>query len=227
METGSGIWQDGLFSHDMHKDLKKTEFIFKIVGIVPKRLALKSAIQLDLIKHSLKSEIHSNLEILHPNRIFLRIPPIDKLHTLATRKASDLSLTHPLRDIFEAGKTLNWLKKNQKAIYTEFLSKKAALISSYKPSALKWVANNITAKALKTWTSEQLSKDVKQYREALTLSGDKKAIRDSYITYHYHLYRTISQIADIQLKRHASGLVSDAKKDGLRLIWNGSKKCNI
>ncbi len=223
-KPGSGIWKDGYYSHDLHQDLKKTEFVFKIIGIVPKKFAVKSAIHLDLIKHSLKSEIHSNFHILHPNKIFLRIPPISKAYSSLKSKLTYLGASlgsNPLKEIFTAAHDAKWLQQNKQTILASFSSKKATLISSYKKPVLQWIDNNITAKSLKTWTSSQLSSDLKQYKKALSVAGDQRDLRDGYIAYRYHLDRSLKFFAQIKLKRTASGLIARAKEDGLRLDWDG------
>ncbi|WP_415410563.1 hypothetical protein ACLM45_03310 [Synechococcus sp. A10-1-5-9] len=230
-EATAWFFTGGLvFNNVIIKDEMKLIFVFKIIGIFPKKLALKSAVHLDLLKHSLKSDIHSRLHILHPNKYLLQIPSISKAYDKAEFKIAKGKAffdSNPVQALAEANKAYN----NRSEIISH---EKAALITyekSAKVAAYKWIYINVTAKSLEAWSKSQLSTDLSQYKFVRSLAGDHRLLRDGYISYRYHLKRDLSYLSKKELRRKETALISKlrttANNDGYFISWNGFYAKNV
>jgi hypothetical protein len=227
--SGNQVWSHGLFHKHLHKELKIVEFGVSLMGILPYQKALKTAIRVDTMKRSLKTAIHRQTGLLHPNKRLLAIPLFSALLNDINEKVDSLSSKQELRLVQQYHKIKkdgNWSAVTSSPLVTEYKQDAATEKQKIRP----WVDKNIDSKSLKSWTKHQLEKDYRQTNAVISLDryahANKKqtrlAERDAYVVYKYQPYSQLKQIKTYKSTLNKT-LENDWKTGGGKYEFQGFK----
>jgi hypothetical protein len=203
--TSNSKWEHGFYHKRLHTQLKMVEFVFSVMGIMPYRRALKAAFRINIMKRTLKTKIHKQTGLLHPNKKLSNLPFLNTLVDDINAKVSTLSnkqkvkLTLEYRNLKKSG---NLTAALSAAVGPNLATWYQNEVSTAKYKTAVWVNKNIDAKTLKTWTRNQLTKD---YREAsrlvrldryahLNKKQSRIAERDAFFVYQYQPYSYLKEI---------------------------------
>ena len=219
----------GLFHKHLHKELKIVEFGVSLMGILPYQKVLKTAIRVDTMKRSLKTAIHRQTGLLHPNKRLLAIPLFSALLNNINEKVDSLSSKQELRLVQQYHKIKkdgNWSAVTSSPLVTEYKQDAATEKQKIRP----WVDKNIDSNSLKSWTKHQLEKDYRQANAVIRLDryahANKKqtrlAERDAYVVYKYQPYSQLKQIKTYKSTLNKT-LENDWKTGGGKYEFQGFK----